>query len=174
MDGYYGWIEMAFSGDRTGVRLMQYYFDAPAGRLGDFDGDGDIDAADIDTLGAAIAASSTDLAFDMDGDGDVDADDFAFHVHNLVDTALGEGTGTEFGDFNLDGVVGILDLGLLGDNYATSAGWALGDANGDGSVGILDLGLLGDNYGFDGSAIPEPATMSLLGLGAVALIRRRK
>ncbi len=145
----------------------------PEGRLGDFDGDGDIDADDIDALGAAIQAGSTDTEFDMDGDGDVDADDFTFHVTTLVDTALGEGTGTAFGDFNLDGVVGILDLGLLGDGYNAAGGWASGDANGDGSIGILDLGLLGDNYGYDGSAIPEPATMSLLGLGAVAILRRR-
>jgi len=144
------------------------------GRVGDFDGDGDIDADDIDALAAAVQASSTDLTFDMDGDGDVDADDHAFHVHNLVDTALGEGTGTEFGDFNLDGMVSILDLGALGDGYGEGTGWAQGDANGDGTVGILDLGFLGDNYGYDGSAIPEPATMSLLGLGAIALIRRRK
>ncbi len=146
----------------------------PAGRAGDFDGDGDIDADDIDALAAAIQASSTDTIYDMDGDGDVDADDFAFHVHNLVDTALGEGTGTEFGDFNLDGMVSILDLGALGDGYGVGTGWAQGDANGDGTVGILDLGFLGDNYGYDGSAIPEPATMSLLGLGAVAILRRRR
>ncbi len=174
MDGFKGWMRLDFAGHHTGVRLTEYYFDAPAGRLGDFDGDGDIDADDIDALGAAIQAGSTDTEFDMDGDGDVDSDDFAFHVHNLVDTALGEGTGTAFGDFNLDGLVGILDLGLLGDGYNSTNGWANGDANGDGTIGILDLGLLGDNYGYDGSAIPEPATMSLLGLGAVALLRRRR
>jgi hypothetical protein len=148
---------------------------ASTGRLGDFDGDGDIDADDIDALGAAIAAGGADPGtYDMDGDGDVDSDDFAFHVHNLVDTALGQGTGTAFGDFNLDGMVGILDLGLLGDGYNQSLGWANGDANGDGIVGILDLGHLGDNYGYDGSAIPEPVTMSVLGIGSVVLLKRRK
>jgi len=171
---YNPWVDPFFQDriemdDPYAMKLMVL----PAGRAGDFDGDGDIDADDIDALAAAIQASSTDLTYDMDGDGDVDLDDHAFHVHNLVDTALGEGTGTEFGDFNLDGMVSILDLGALGDGYGTGTGWASGDANGDGSVGILDLGFLGDNYGYDGSAIPEPTTMSLLALGGVTLMRRR-
>jgi hypothetical protein len=164
------WVAASWTADNP---LEVFNMPTAVGRLGDFDGDDVIDATDIDALGAAIQAGSSDAEFDMDGDGDVDSDDFAFHVHNLVDTALGIGTGTEFGDFNLDGMVGILDLGLLGDGYNQSLGWANGDANGDGVVGILDLGQLGDNYGYDGSAIPEPATMSLLGLGAVAILRRR-
>ncbi len=144
-------------------------------RPGDFDSDGDIDADDIDMLRDAIHAGSTDPTLDLNGDGQLDCEDFAFLIHNLVDTTLGEGTGTEFGDFNLDGLVGILDLGILGDNYNTPGGWAQGNANcADDNVGILDLGLLGDNYGYDGSAIPEPTTLSLLGIGAVAILKRRR
>jgi hypothetical protein len=41
MDGIEGWIEFGgLSGDRSGARIMSYYFEISDGRLGDFDGDG--------------------------------------------------------------------------------------------------------------------------------------
>ena len=141
-----------------------------------------IDAADIAELARAIRLGLTDAKYDVDGIGGVDAADLAFLVSDLVDTTivdLGEEfgflTGTFFADFNLDGKVSILDLGTLGDGYNQAGDWATGDANGDGLVSILDLGVLGDNYNQSiPGAIPEPATMSLLAIGAVALIRRRR
>ena len=55
----------------------------------------------------------------------------------------------QYGDANMDGRVGIADLGALADNYGnTDAEWADGDFNGDRRVGIADLGALADNYGY--------------------------
>ncbi len=55
---------------------------------------------------------------------------------------------TLYGDVNLDGVVNLSDLGVLGDNYGhTGMTWQQGDFNYDGVVNLSDLGYLGDNYG---------------------------
>jgi len=149
---------------------------------GDFDFDRDVNDADIDALAAALEAGSSDLLFNVNADGVFDASDADDLIHNWVRTSLStfnsttgvwEMLGTEYGDFNLDGEVGILDLAALGDAYGTSGGWADGDANGDGVIGILDLGALGDNYYYDRTTVPEPMTLGLLATGAIVLLRRR-
>jgi hypothetical protein len=83
------------------------------------------------------------------------------------------------GDFNLDGQVDGLDLNILGDNWQDSpTTFATGDANGDGTTNGLDLNILGENWQFGvpapGAAIPEPASLALLGIGAIAMLRRRR
>ncbi len=149
------------------------FYSLMTSKPGDFDADGDIDADDIDAISLAVLTGSTLGVYDLNGDGSVNALDRELLIFSLVDTTLGIGTGTMPGDFNLDGTVGILDLGALGDGYNQSLGWADGDANGDGMVGILDLGQLGDNYGYDGSTIPEPASGALLLCGVIAVLKRR-
>jgi T5SS/PEP-CTERM-associated repeat protein len=139
--------------------------------LGDFDGDRTIGASDIDAISAAIRNGVSSPEFDLDGDGVVDADDRTFLIEHLVSTPFGSGTAVA--DFDLDGLVGLLDLAILGDGYHLGNGWSTGDADGDGIVGLLDLAHLGENYNFDGTGIPEPMMLSLLAAGAVGLLRRR-
>ena len=59
-----------------------------------------------------------------------------------------------------------------------SNGYADADFNGDGCVKIGDLSIMAGTWGWElpggGVAIPEPATLSLLCLGALAVIRRRR
>jgi hypothetical protein len=175
----------------------QYEFDADygamtleilppeTGRLGDFTDnfgglpDDIIDAYDVDALSDAILNGGDVPTFDLVIDGVLDSLDMDMLIEMLVDTTIvdageefGFVTGTFYGDFNLDGTVNLLDLNKLTTNYNGFGGWTLGDANGDGSISLLDLNKLTANYNST-VVVPEPATMTLLALGAVALIRRK-
>ena len=83
------------------------------------------------------------------------------------------------GDANLDGVVDDADLSLLLANWSQDVtgepdgGWGKGEFDASAPVQDADLSLLLANWTGSG-AIPEPASLSLLAVGAVALIRRRR
>ncbi|MBN2291366.1 MAG: PEP-CTERM sorting domain-containing protein, partial [Pirellulales bacterium] len=87
------------------------------------------------------------------------------------------------GDFDLDGDVDVSDLGILAGNYGNTSGTLMvfeGDADFDGNVDVSDLGILAGHYGTNvglsasSAVVPEPATMAMLVLGALALLIRRR
>jgi hypothetical protein len=97
---------------------------------------------------------------------------------------------TLLGDTNLDATVDVTDLGNLATSYgSSSATWQQGDFDRNNTVDVTDLGDLATNYGRSlaaGSdtsalpaaltaAVPEPASMSTVGLAVIgALVRRRR
>ena len=82
------------------------------------------------------------------------------------------------GDTNNDGAVDAFDYVTVKKNFGKSlAGESNGDFDSSGKVDWADLAILMKNFGAGTGApgvTPEPATLGLLALGALAVIRRRR
>jgi autotransporter-associated beta strand protein len=85
------------------------------------------------------------------------------------------------GDTNGDNVVDAADFITLKQNFGAGPGAAgnetIGDFNNTGTVDWADLGTLTANMGAGGPApatTPEPATLGLLAIGALAVLRRNR
>jgi autotransporter-associated beta strand protein len=108
---------------------------------------------------------------------------------------------TLLGDSDLDGRVNVADLANLAGNFGKTSGqvWLAGDFDYNGNVNVADLADLAGNFGKDltsagfgsgggaaaaaspaavvasgAAAVPEPASIGLLGVGALALLPRRR
>ena len=82
------------------------------------------------------------------------------------------------GDFNEDGDVDAFDFADWQANYPTASGAtrAMGDSNGDGDVDAFDFGEWQADYPYPppSEPAPEPATLGLMLIGRLVLIRRRR
>lgn len=83
---------------------------------------------------------------------------------------------TWYGDVNMDGVVNSEDWTLMGSN--PGGGWTGGDLNYDGVVNADDYALFALGSAASGgqniSSVPEPASMAVLALAALPMLRRRR
>jgi len=112
--------------------------------------------------GQTITGTDTLVMFTYGGDatldGKINIDDYV-----KIDSGIAAGlTGWSNGDFNYDGKVNI-------DDYTTVIDANVGNQNG--------VFFTGSGFGAEGSgvaAVPEPAAISLLALGTVSLLRRRR
>jgi hypothetical protein len=113
----------------------------PASTPGDFNGDGLVNATDIDLLFAAINNHSTSYAtYDLTKDGKINSADMDYLITTILHTY--------YGDADLNHSVGVSDLSVLAAYYNTPSGasWANGDFDGNGAVGVSDLSILAANY----------------------------
>ena len=140
-----GSFEMADNAEGGG-RAMNFFFTAGepgADVLGDFDGNGVVDCADLDgyigNIGTSVAGVTGGLAnLDFDLDDTITEEDAEMVIQALVATSNGF-TGTFLGDLNCDGTVNVLGdaFALVGSLGSMVMSYADGDINFDGNVDVL-------------------------------------
>ncbi len=184
-----GHAERWFTGNLADVRIYDEALDEAAlqaimsgeginnGILGDFNGDGVVDAVDMDLLSADVRAGLNTPKFDLDGDGVVGTSDRQAWVSDVRNTW--------FGDSNLDGEFNSTDFVVVfaaseyEDELIGNSTWATGDWNGDTEFNSSDFVVAFSNGGYEmgprPQAVPEPSSV-LVVLTAFVLtaIRRRQ
>jgi fibronectin-binding autotransporter adhesin len=99
---------------------------------------------------------------DADLSGHVDGNDYS-----LIDTGFGSAgalTGWQNGDFNYDGHIDGSDYSLIDNAFNTQLGTAP----------AAQLALNTSEIAGGSAAVPEPASLGLLGIGAIGLMSRRR
>jgi hypothetical protein len=145
------------------------------GTSGDFDGDGDLDAADIDALSAAVRNNSTDTKYDVNGDTQINDADRTVWVETLKNTYFGDANLD--GEFNSADFVAVFTVGKY--ESGNPAQWAEGDWNGDALFNSSDFVTAFSAGGYElgpraaVASVPEPAGITLLLLGLLAVAVRK-
>jgi hypothetical protein len=156
------------------IRVFSGAISAP----GDYNGDGKLDAGDLDLQAEEIAKANPDLAkFDENGDSVVDFKDREAWASELRGIYIGDADMN--GEFNSGDLVSVFTAG----KYETGrrAGWSEGDWDGDGVFGSGDFVVAFSDGGYENgpfmvAAVPEPSgiTITLLGLAMIAGRLRRR
>ena len=150
-----------------------------AGMPGDFNGNDMLDVGDIDLLTDEVVAMSNDRDFDLTGDNAVDQADHKFWVKDLFKTWYGDADLNA--EFNSSDLVNMFGAGQYEDGVPANSSWATGDFNGDKEFGSGDLVFAFADGGYErgpfvATAVPEPASLTLMSMAVLALftLRRRK
>ncbi|MFC1757411.1 hypothetical protein ACFL2H_01410 [Planctomycetota bacterium] len=141
--------------DENGIYL-EYRF-----VLGDFNGNGTIDAGDIDRLSRQVRSEVYESDFDLVEDGQLDTFDHEFWVDSIANTY--------YGDANLDGEFNSSDFTMVfsAARYETGAAeWSSGDWNGDGVFDSSDFVVAFKQGGYErgprrAAVVPEPTASCL-------------
>ncbi|MCA9264794.1 MAG: hypothetical protein KDA60_13130, partial [Planctomycetales bacterium] len=138
--------------------------------VGDLDGNGIWEPADVDLMVLSVRTGVEDTLFDLDQSGSVDEADLALLIESHI--------GTRFGDVNLDGRVDEADFRVWETHqFQEAAGWSGGDFNGDGVTDGLDFNHWLQNRGWVSpwaAAVPEPTGTFWVWILAVFLAQMRR
>ena len=154
------------------------------GPRGDYNGNGQLDAGDLDMQALQMESANPDLAkYDENDDGAVDFADREVWVNDLKNTWIGDANLN--GEFNSGDMVQVFARGMY--ETGNPAGWEDGDFNGDTVFGSGDMvaafvgggyeqGLKPNGPNAAVSAVPEPSSVVLVLMGLAGLMgmaRRR-
>jgi hypothetical protein len=137
-------------------------------------GIGVADAADAGNP-AGLASGQIELTYTLLGDANLDhkvnGADFAIMATNFNKAITGT-LGWDQGDFNYDGKINGGDFAVLAQNFNQGVGPStVGAAGGD--IAALEAFAQADGISLS-TSVPEPATLSLLAVGAMGLMARRR
>ena len=122
---------------------------------GDMDGNGVVDAEDINAMFVQMRSATPDLDFDLNGDGLVDETDRDLLVKREM--------GIYYGDANFDGyfdsadLIEVLAANEYEDDISGNSIWQTGDWDGDGDFTTLDMILALADGGYEKGAQASPA-----------------
>ena len=171
-----GWMNLGTPLDATGQTTLEVALDVNAGNVAD-----EFNIVLIDADGTERVYHFTDLVVGDDQILSLNLDDWS------QDNAAGSIAGLDISalvSFHLQGTFSNgnpgLWMDLTFDNIALTGGTTYileGDINEDGFVGLDDLDIILNHWNEgtppSGSAIPEPGTLAVIGLGSLAMMRRR-
>lgn len=145
---------------------------------GDFNGNGRIDAIDIDILTHDIIAGINIAYVDINGDGLANQVDRAVWVHKFACTFFGDANLD--GEFNRSDLVVAFELSEYEDAVPFNSLWETGDWNGDGDFDSGDLVLAFQDGGYEQGprtamhSVPETSCFGWLTAMALALSLNRR
>ncbi len=159
-------------GNITYYADLATYLDQIESRVvyGDFDGDLQLTAADIDALSSALATDSDSARFDLNRDGVLSAQDHQIWVEDVKATYLGDANLD--GQFDTEDLIQVLQRGQYEDRVARNSTWESGDWNADLEFDSSDFVAASQSGGFElgpryeasvvvrSRAVPEPGSLA--------------
>ena len=144
---------------------------------GDYNGNGELDAGDLDLQAEVMTGGPGGPEYDLNGDDVVDYTDREIWINDLKNTWIGDANLN--GEFNSGDMVQVFARGKY--EKQETAGWADGDWNGDTLFGSSDMVAAFVAGGYEKglkpggpkpavSAVPEPSSMVLILMGMAGLL----
>ncbi len=163
-----------FNSGRFGGAIDNLTLSSLAAMPGDYNGNGQLDATDIDRLTLAVRSGTFDAKYDLNADTKLTQDDRIVWVRDLAKTYVGDANLDR--QFDSQDFVVVFQAGQYEDASVGNSTWSTGDWNGDLEFNSADFLIAfqegGYGQGVRPAAVPEPIGMSWCAVAALVACRR--